>query len=312
MGISQIPNTYVTKYRSNMRMALNQQEARLLPKCMEEMGSGEQYQLQNIVGNGRVKKRTTRNQDVVYDDPTHDRVWVSMPGQDYDADLVDTIDKVASGIELQGAYIMKHAGTMRRAMDGAFLGGFDGTGGFYGNMRMGKNGEQIVPFGSGQVVPVNTGGSGPTGLNLRKVLAARELLVAGHVDPMQTWYMGVTANEVTDLFSQADIASADFHQTYKPRFTADGKGFTGLAGFEFVEIELNNPDLPFYDLTKDTNGYQKNPFWSADGMCAVWWEKLTSSIDIIPEKFHAAQILSKMMVTATRTDNARCGIILNN
>lgn len=309
---SQIPNTYVTKYSSNMRMALNQQEAILATKAMEETGSGEMYQLQNIVGNGKVKKRATRNADVVYDDATHDRVWVAQPGQDYDADLVDKIDKVASGIDLQSGYVQKHAGTIRRAWDGAFLGGYDGTGGFYGNMLTGKTGGTLTPFASANIIPVTTGAAAATGMNVEKVLAARETLAAGFVNMQQNWYMGVTANEVTDLFNQVQVTSADFKETYKARFSADGKSILGLAGFEFVEIELNNPDLPWYELTKDGSGYQQNPFWTADGMSMVYWEKLETSIDRLPTKFNAIQILATTMVTATRTDNARCGIILNN
>lgn len=312
MSDSQIPNTYVTKFTSNMRMALNQQDSRLAVRAMREDGSGEMYQLQNIVGNGKVKKRTTRNADVVYDENTHDRVWVAQPGEDYDADLVDKLDRVASGIELQGAYTMKQAGTIRRARDGLFIGGFDGTGGFYGSMLMGKRGEVTVPFANANIIPVTTGASGPTGMNIRKIIGARETLVAGHVDPDQEFYMGVTANEVTDLFNQVEVTSGDFRESLKPRFSGDGKSLLGLMGFEFTEIELNNPDIPYYDLTKDGNGYQKNPFWSKDGMAMVYWYDLQISIDRLPQKHNAIQILSQMSGTATRTDNARCGIILNN
>lgn len=308
---SQIPVTYETKFNSNMRMALNQQEAILLPKAMEEDGSGEMYMLQHIVGNGKVKKRTTRGADVNYDDPSMDRVWVAMPGEDYDADLVDTLDKLASAIDLQGAFVKKHAGTMRRAMDGAFIGGFDGLGGFYGNMLTGKTGSVATPFAGGNVIPVTTGAAAATGMNLAKAIEARTCLVAGHVDTTQPFYLGVTADEVKDMFNQAQVTSADFQQAHAIRFSSDGKSLLGLAGFEFVEIELNNPDLPYYDLTKDGNGYQKNPFWTKDGMCAVWWRRVNGSIDRLPSKHNNIQVLTDMVVTSTRTDNARCGYILN-
>lgn len=312
MGVSSIPATYYTKFASNMRMALNQQAAVLLPKAMRQSGSGEMQKLDNIVGNGKVKKRTTRNADVNYDDTPHDGVWVAMPGQDYDADLVDTLDKLASVIDLQGAYTMKHAGTIRRGQDGAFIGGFDGTGGFYGNMLMGKRGELTVPFANANIVPVSTGAAGPTGMNISKVIEARTCLVAGHVDPNQPFYFGVTANEVKGLFQQAQVTSSDFQQAHAVRFSADGKSLLGIMGFEFVEVELNNPDLPWYDLTRDANGYQKNPFWSKDGMCAVWWQDVQTSLDILPQKHRSVQVLTDQVVTATRTDNARCGFVLNN
>lgn len=309
---SQIPNTYVTKYTSNMRMALNQQEALLATRAMEETGSGEMYQLQNIVGNGTVKKRSTRNSDVVYDEATHDRVWVAQPGQDYDADLVDKLDKVASGIELQGAYVKKHAGTIKRAYDGAFIGGYDGAGGFYGNMLTGKTGSVASPFAGANIIPVTTGAAAATGMNIAKIIEARTVLSEGHVDQNQPFYLGVTAQEVKDLFGQVEATSADFREGLSVRLSKDGRSLLGLMGFEFVEIELNNPLLPWYDLTKDGSGYQKNPFWSKDGMSMVFWEKLETSIDRLPQKHNAIQVYAATMVTATRTDNARCGIILCN
>lgn len=310
--VDQIPNTYVTKFTSNMRMALNQQDSRLAVRSMREDGSGEMYQLQNIVGAGTVRFRTTRNADVIYDDNTFDRVWVAQPGETYIADLIDKLDRVASGIELQGAYTMKQAAAIKRARDAMWIGGFDGTGGFYGSMLTGKRGEVSVPFANANIVPVTTGASGPTGLNIRKVIAAREILVAGHVDAEQDFYLGVTANEVSDLFNQVEVTSGDFRESLKPRISADGKSLLGLMGFEFVEIELNNVDLPFFELTKDGNGYQKNPFWSKDGMAMVYWYDLMTSIDRVPTKHNAIQVLSQMSGTSTRTDNARCGMILNN
>lgn len=309
---SQIPNTYVTKFTSNMRMALSQQESKLASRANEEMGSGEMYQLQNIVGNGKVKFRNTRNSDIVYDDPTHDRVWVAQPGQAYDADLIDKIDKVASGIELQGAYVQKQAGVIKRAYDGAWIGGYDGTGGFYGNMLTGKTGATLSPFASANIIPVTTGAASATGMNIAKIIEARTILVQGHVNTEQPFYLGVTAQEVKDLFGQVEATSADFREGLSVRLSRDGKSLLGLLGFEFVEIELNNPDLPWYDLTKDGSGYQKNPFWTQDGMSMVYWDKLETSIDRIPTKHNNIQVYSATMVTATRTDNARCGIILCN
>jgi hypothetical protein len=47
-------------------------------------------------------------------------------------------------------------------------------------------------------------------------------------------------------------------------------------------------------------------------MCAVWWQDVQTNLDIIPQKHRAVQVLTDQVVTATRTDNARCGFVLNN
>jgi len=310
---SQIPTTYVTKYSSNMRMALNQQGSKLRGTCMEETGSGEMYQLQSIVGNGTVKSRKTRGATVTYDDATFDRVWVDAPDQKFDADIVDTLDKVRTGIELGGAFTMKHAGTIRRAWDSVFLGGHDGTGGFYGNMRMGKTGSTVVPFANANIVGVDTGGTA-SGMNIAKVLAAREILAAGFVDMDQEWYIGVTAKNITQLFNAVQVTSSEFKESYKVRLSSDGKSILGMAGFTFIEMELGNTLLPNYALTTDGSGYRKNPVWTRDGMCFVPWadQELVSTIDRLPQQFNAIQMLTTTMCNATRTDNARCAIILTN
>lgn len=311
---SQVPTTYVTKFSSNMRMALNQQGSKLRGSCMEETGSGEMYQLQTIIGNRSTYQRKSRNQDVRYDETGFDRVWADAPLADETAEMVDKLDKVRTGIDLQGAYVKAQSGAIRRRWDGTFLGGWDGTGGFYGNMKMGKTGSTLVPFANANIIPVNTGASGATGLNIPKVLAARELLVSGFVDTDQPWYIALTAKQVTNLFNQVQFTSSEFKETYNVRMSADGKKLLGMAGFEFVEMELGNPFLPNYDLTVDGSGYRKLPVWTRDGMCFLPWadQELYTSIDPIPTKGNNLQVLSSTMCNATRTDNARCAIILCN
>ncbi|NYT42319.1 hypothetical protein HZY97_16220 [Sphingomonas sp. R-74633] len=310
--MSDIPKTYVNTYASNMRMALNQQDSKLASVAMRQPGKGELQQLDNIIGNGTVKKSNNRNDTVNVDPPTHDKIWVPAPGITYDADIVATLDKVKSGIDLQGGYVMKHAGTIRRGYDGIFLGGDDGTTGFYGNMYQGKTGGTAVPFANGNIVPAATGASSATGMNLAKLLEARTILVGGYAaEQDEQWFLGVTSDEVKDLFNQVDLTSSDFEKTYKPRVSADGKRLLGACGFDFIEIELDNPLLPNYDLTRDGSNYQKNPFWTKSGMAMVDWLELTSTIDRLPQNFNNIQILSQFMANASRTDNARCGIILN-
>ena len=308
---SQIPNTYDVKYRENMRFALQQQQPKLAPLCTEEAGSGEKYLLQNIVGNGSTTKRTTRNQDTNYGESDHDRVWAVQPGADEYARLVDSLDKVASGIDLQGAYVKDGSQAINRAWDGAFIGGFDGLGGFYGSMLTGKSGTVSSPFASGNIVPVTTGAAGATGLNVEKIIAARTILATNYVDMDQPFYMGVTAKQVANLFGQVEVTSEEF-KSMGGRLSPDGKRIIGMLGFEFVEFELGNPLIPYYELTVDGSGYRRNPFWSKDGMCMVPWEKLFTSVDRMPGKGHATQVFARTMVTATRTDNGRCGQILCN
>ena len=307
---SQIPNTYDVKYRENMRFALNQQMSKFRGKAMEESASGEKFLLQNIVGNDDVNFRTVRNRDTQYGETDHDRVWVAQPGAMEYARLVDKLDQVASGIDLKGAYVQGGAQALRRGWDGVFIGGWDGTGGFFGNMLTGKTGTTLTPFAAGNVVAVDVGAAAATGMNVAKIQGARKILAQNYVNMDQPFYMGITAEEVDDLYGQVEVTSDEF-RAMGGRLSSDGKRIIGMLGFEFVEIELGNPRLPYSSLTLDGNGYRKNPFWTADGMAYAVWEELFTSVDTMPGKGHSTQVFARSIVNATRTDNGRCGYILN-
>lgn len=306
MAISQIPNTFVVKYEDNMRLALQQQESRLFGLCPVTQGSGEKMKLDDIVGNVKGQKRATRNADTNITDATHDRVWVTAPDPIDNGFLVDTMDQLESGIQLQAGYVQSNAGMIARAKDDAFLGGF------FGNMLTGKSGTVSTAFSGSMVVPVATGAASAARMNVEKLRAARKLLMKGFVNPNEEWYAAFTAEQIDDLTGQVLVLSSDYSGTVKPRWSADGKQLLGLCGFSFVEIELSNTLFDNASLTLDVSNYRKNPFWAKSGMRAVPWEDMYTSLSIRHDKGDSAQIYARTAITTTRTDNAKCGYILNS
>jgi len=306
MAISQIPNSFIVKYEDSMRLALQQQESRLYSLCPTTQGVGEKVKLDDIVGNVKGQKRATRNQDTNITDATHDRVWVVAPDPIDNGFLVDTMDQLESGIQLQSAYVMANAGMIARAKDDAWLAGF------YGNMLTGKNGTTNTAFSGSMVVPVATGAASAARMNVEKLRAARKLLMKGFVDPNEEWYAAFTAEQIDDLTGQVLVLSSDYAGTVKPRWSSDGKQLLGLAGFTFVEIELSNTLFDNAGLTLDSSNYRKNPFWAKSGVRAVPWEDMYSSLSIRHDKGDSAQIYARTAIACTRTDNAKCGYILNS
>lgn len=299
---TQIPNTFVVKYRENVRSALQQKTPKLAPLAMEQMGSGEMYKLEDITGADKMVERTERNADTRYGETSHDRVWVPKPNPGEYARLVDSQDKLQSGIELTGQYVVGARDAHVRYWDDKFIQGF------YGDMLMGKTGGTVVPFAAANIVPVSEGAASPTGMNVDKIKAARQVLAQNFVDMDQPWYMAVTAAQVTDLFGQVEVTSADF-QSMKGRLSDDGKKLVGMLGFEFVEVQLGNPLFDYAGKTVDGAGYRLNPFWSKDGMCMVPWEREFTDVTMLPTKSYSTQVFHRTVVTATRTDNGRCGYI---
>lgn len=308
MPVSQIPNTFVVKYDTNVRLALNQNVPLLAPLAIQKEGSGEKMKLDDIVGSGKTIKQRERNGDTMYGESTHDRVWVVQPIPDVYARLVDKQDQLASGIELAGIYVQDGAAAINRAKDDAFLAGF------FADMITGKSGTVASVFAAANVVPVDKGfAAGTAGrMNIEKVRGAAKIMAKGFVNPNQPWYMQITAEQVEDLTGQVTVINKDYSDAIKPRFSADGKSLSGLLGFEFVTMESSNPLFDNAALTLDGSGYRKNMFWSKDGMAMVSWEDLFTDVVRLPGKNYSTQVYARTAITATRTDNARAGYILNS
>jgi hypothetical protein len=301
--------TAQTNFETNMRLELQQKESKLAPKAIARNVAGaEKTKIDNLIDNAQMRKKTERNSDVQYDQTGWDGIWVAAPDPDYLATLVDNEDKLKTAVDIQGGEVMRHAAAVRRAKDDAFLGGF------YGNMITGKQGTVLNGFPAANVVPVDWQGPGVaaanSGFSVAKIRRARRILARNYVDLDQTLYMAVTGAQIEDLTADAKATNTDFLNALKPKWSEDGKYLTGLAGFEFEEIELGNPLLSNSSLTVDGNGYRKVPFWSADGMVMATWEELFTSVDPLPGKHHSHQVYSRCQQVASRTDNNRCGYIL--
>jgi hypothetical protein len=301
--------TAQTNFESNMRLELQQKESKLAPKAIQRNVAGaEKTKVDNLIANQKMRKKTERNGDVTHDTTGWDGIWVAKPDPSYLATLVDTEDKLMTSVDIQGGEVMTHSAAVRRAKDDDFLAGF------YGDMITGKQGTVLNAFPAANVVPVDFQGPGVAtandGLNVAKIRRARRILARNFVDLDQTLYMAITSAQVEDITKDAKATNADFLNALKPKWSEDGKYLTGLAGFEFEEIELGNPLFDNAALTLDGNGYRKVPFWSADGMVQATWEELFTSVDPLPTKHFSAQVYSRCQQVFSRTDNNRCGYVL--
>lgn len=301
--------TAQTRFYNNLRLELNQHKALLASRALERNEAGaEKVKLENLIANSKTKKKSARHAPVEYNNTGWDGIWVAKPEADYWADLVDTDDKLMTGVDIQGGFVTAAASALERAEDDAFLAGF------YGDLITGKTGTVLNSFPSGNVVPVNAqsgAGVDPVGMNMRKVRSSRKILAQNFVNMAQMFFMALSAEQIDNLYDEAVVTSADYQKANGIRFSADGKHLLGAGGFEFVEIELSNPMLDNADLTVDGSGYRKNPFWTADGMVINWWEKLYTSVKQLPQQHDEIQVYARKCMVGSRTDQNRCGYVLN-
>lgn len=302
---SEIPQTYRTKYRDSIRFRLQQADSKLLPAVTRLDGlDGDSVKLEDILGDVVAYRKKGRNALTEYLEVPHDGRWLFMPEPIVAAELVDKQDKLASGIDIEGGYTKVNARAIARGTDDIILGGI------FGAAQTGKKGSVQVPFDASNVIDVDVGAAGPTGLNLAKLSAAWETLTANYVDlDMDELYMAITAKQAGNLMAEMQVTNKDY--AARGDEIRDGK-LHKLFGFNFIHIELGNPLFENAALTLDGSGYRKNPFWAKSGVVAGMWEDMFTDITRLPTRHYSAQVYASRTVEATRTDEAKVGYVLND
>lgn len=301
----QVPTTFTTTFENNMRLALQQTKARLWPLLMPKTGTGsEKVQLDDIIGQTKSRKGSDdgRHGDVQFNNTPHSRVWVAKPDFDYFAELVDTNDQVQAKIQLGSGYMQAAVAAMNRAMDDAVIEGI------FGDMLTGKDGTIVQPFPAGMVTNVDVGAAAAVGLNIAKLRDARKKKQQAYNDPNEEAWMVVTADDLDQLLNEMPVTSREFGA--EGGELRDGK-LRKLMGFEFIELETENPLFHNASLVDAGGGNRKTPWWVKSGLVRYSWWELKTSIDILPQKHHARQIYASFCGKATRTDQGKVGYILN-
>lgn len=301
----QVTTAHISTFRNNMQLALQQKVSKLSPYAMPFDASGKLFELTNLIGQVLPQRNTTRHGQTKYNDTPHARRWLAKTPEYYYAELVDTEDQLVSGIDLKGAYTMAAASTVARARDIAFLEGF------YGVNLTGETGGTQTPFAAGNIVAVDVGAGGATGLNIAKLREAQRIFRANFVDlDAEELFMAVTAEQVADLQAQVEVTSQDFNKTDTP-VIREGR-LTKLMGFNFVEMEFGNAasvGAEVAALTLDGSGYRRVPAWAKSGMAFGTWGT-SSSIDKLPQLQMSVQVWGGIHCAASRTEEGKCVQVL--
>lgn len=293
------------KFNNNVVMQLQQQRSMLEGAVQAQDDNGaEKVKVQDIVGNTAPNEADERHGDTKYNNPTYDGVWIPKLPELYYADLVDNADKLGTSIDLQGTSTKSGAGTVQRAKDQRILEGF------FGPIISGKLGTTVTPFPGGQVIAATVGGAGPdVKMNTAKLIAANVLLSKSYADIDAKRYMVLTAEDNAALLSEIPATSADFKGAFGGTFE---NGFIKqMLGWEFLHVELDNPLLGPVPALATNGTKRKNPFWVSGGLVANFWQRLRTSIDLVPTKVLSAQVFAGTTLAATRTQPGMSGYVEN-
>lgn len=302
-----VPASFQTKYQNNVEMVLQQTKSLLLDATeVQSDTSSEKIKIKDLIGNTAPQEADERHGDTKYNNTPHDGVWLAKPNELYFAELVDNADKLATAIDLTGAYTMTGAATINRSIDRRILEGL------YGNIVSGKEGTTTTAFPGTQVIPVTTGGAaGAQHMNVAKLIAANTLLAQNYVDLTEPRFIVLDAIQNADLMSEISVTSADFKGSFGA--VVENGWIRSLLGWTIIPMELSNAMLGTVPaLSLDGSGYRKNPFWVKSGMRTNFWQRSRTSIDVIPGKVLSIQVFAGTTVASTRTQAGKVGYILNS
>lgn len=295
----QVTETHKSTYRNNMELAAQQKEAKLFRLGTPSEGSGELVELTNLIGQTRAQRNTERHGDTKINNTPHSRRWIAKRQEIYYADYVDTNDRLSAGIDLNGAYVMSGAATIRRGKDDEFIFGY------YGTALTGKTGGTQVAFPAGNIGAANIGAAAATGMNLAKLRWAVRQFGLNDVDlDEEEVYCALTPIGYDNLLNEAKIDSKDF--TSSQRTAMETGVLPPLYGINFRRANYGSAAYEFTALTLDGNGHRRVPIFCKSGVAAVTWEDMFTSIDTLPQKQMTTQVYARSTVAVTRTQEAKC------
>jgi len=304
------PVSQVQQFTTNVMLRLQQSSSRLQSSVTVRPFLGKAATVVEQFGQTAAVRLNARHSDTPIVSTPQDRRWV-FP-QDYVwNELTDEQDLLRMLIDPTSSYAQGGAAAMGRAIDDEIISGL------FGSNKTGENGSTdtglLSSYNSGsQVIPVNTGSSVSTGLNIAKLRAAKRLLLQAEVDiDNDLMFMAITAKQHDDLLNEAQAISLDYNAT---PVLVNGK-INAFMGFNFIHSEripgggsfnagINAPGVT------PAAGQNFVPFWTMSGVCLGKWNEMKARVSIRNDKNDATQVGLRMTLGATRIEEQRCGYII--
>lgn len=271
-----ITTAFVEQFEGNIDLLSQQMDSRFGGRIREENQTGETAHFEQI-GATEVEEATSRHDDTPRMDTPHARRQVTLRTFRW-ADLIDNADKVRMLIDPTSSYARSAVMSMNRKRDLLVIQAALGT------AKTGKAGGTSVVLPSTQKIV-----HGSAGLNIAKLLEAKEILDANEVDENIKRYIAVTSKQVSDLLNTTEIKSSDYNTV---KALAMGQ-MNSFLGFEFIRSE---------QLTSDGTSRQVIA-WAEDGILLSRGEGgTTTRISERDDKNYSVQVFREETFGSTRME----------
>jgi len=276
---SNITTAFVQQYSANVQMLSQQMGSLLRDKVRQESVVGKNAFFDQV-GSVTAQLKQSRHSDTPQIDTPHSRRRVSLADYEF-ADLIDQQDKVRLLIDPTSSYAQAAAYAMGRAMDDVIISAATGTA-FTGETGSGTETAQTA-------IAANVGST--TGLNIDKLLKAKEKFDLASVDPSIQRYIVVGPEQMSNLLGTTQVTSSDFNSV---KALVQGEVDTFL-GFKFITSNR---------LAKAGNDRTCIAF-AQDGITLAVGKDVSARIDERADKSYATQVYYCMSIGATRMEKEK-------
>lgn len=253
---------YVQQYTTNVQLLSQQRGSRLRNSVTTGQYTGKQGVPVDQFAPTVATKRTTRYPSLTPADTQADRRWVFPADYDWD-DLIDNIDKLRLLIDPQSSYVTNGTAAMNRAMDDEIIASFFAT------AKTGVDGSTSTTFPSSQQVSASEGASAATGMNVEKLKAGIQILLANEAwDPSSGDRITcvITAKQNRNLMDEVQVINSD----YNGEKAVVNDGFVMSWGkVDFIHSER---------LAQNGSSQWRCPMYVKAGMHLGLWQDISADV----------------------------------
>lgn len=262
MSANLLPTFQVMQFATELNLLLQQKGSKLRGAVTEGHYVGKQASPVDQIGAVEAQVVTNRFAPMGRVDAPTDRRWVFPT--DYDLpQLIDSFDKLRMITQPESKYMTNAVYAMGRAMDRVILNSFLTTN------YTGESGGTSTSFTAANEVDVAIGGANSR-LNVAKLHAVRELILANHIDMDEDPVTAIiTAKDDSALLQQIEFSGKDYKNGDAP-VLRDGK-IHRFLGINFVHCQLAETVLAG---TNEVN----IPVFAKSGMHLGIWQDVVADV----------------------------------
>lgn len=286
-----IDTFYPVMFQTSFDQALQQMDSRLLNSITRADFTGKKKWF-NLINDSEAQDILTRKGDTPDGEFDGSKYWLTQRPKEK-VTTFDEWDKHFLGTIVlpTSDEVQAHAQAFNRAIDDIIISSFDAT------RYIGEDGTTADSFPAGQSIASNyveTGSTAQSGLTLGKLRRAKYLMDVSEV-PDSDRYIVIGAQQEQDLLRDNTLTSADFNTV---KALVEGSVGTFL-GFKFLKSQR----LPVGTVSSVADIRSCFAFHKSAVKFAM--SDRQTRMDILPQRRHAMQIRSTMMLGAVRSENEK-------